>query len=90
MILPEGCVWKRANGLAQELPEEEDLTTEHVMAIGSVTKPFTSATILLMMEDGLLSLDDPLSSNVFSAILTLLAFAVCQSTIPLITESLKV
>ncbi|MCB0566312.1 MAG: serine hydrolase [Phaeodactylibacter sp.] len=60
MLLPDGCLWKRASGTAQELPDEQPLTTDHVMGIGSVTKSFVSATILLMMEDGLLNLDDPI------------------------------
>ncbi|MFK7934516.1 MAG: serine hydrolase [Saprospiraceae bacterium] len=39
----------------------EPLTEDHLFAMGSVSKTITSATILQMYEDGLLSLGDPLS-----------------------------
>ena len=58
MLVPDGSVWKRATGLAQELPDTVELTTEHLMGMGSIGKSFISATLLLMYEDGLLSLDD--------------------------------
>lgn len=56
--LPDGTVWKRASGLAAELPAPQNMTTEHLMGYGSITKTFLSTTMLLMMEDGLLHLDD--------------------------------
>ncbi len=40
------------------------ITAETVFPLGSMTKQFTAATILLLAEDGLLSLDDPLSKHV--------------------------
>jgi D-alanyl-D-alanine carboxypeptidase len=55
---PEGEVWKRAVGVAQEIPDTVDLNTEHLMGMGSISKSFVSATLLLLVEDGLLSLDD--------------------------------
>ena len=58
MLLPDGTLWKRASGLAQSIPSQQTLTTEHLNGMGSITKSFVSATLLLMIEDGLLSLDD--------------------------------
>ena len=58
MYFPDGTIWKRASGLASELPELSPLTTEHLMGMGSITKSFVSVTLLLMYEEGLLDLDD--------------------------------
>jgi len=58
MLLPDGSLWKRASGLAEQIPTQIDLTTDHLMGMGSISKSFVSATLLLMSEDGLLSLDD--------------------------------
>lgn len=38
-----------------------DLTPEHAMSIGSVTKTFTATAVMLLVEEGAISLDDPLS-----------------------------
>ncbi len=58
MLLPDSTLWKRASGLAEQIPTQIDLTTDHLMGMGSISKSFVSATLLLMSEDGLLSLDD--------------------------------
>ena len=58
MLLPDGTLWKRASGLAEQIPAQIDLTTDHLMGMGSISKSFVSATMLLLLEDGLLSLDD--------------------------------
>jgi len=58
MWLPDSTVWKRANGQATELPFTTPLTTEHLMGMGSITKTFVSATLLTLVDDGLLSLQD--------------------------------
>ena len=39
---------------------DDSLNTDHVLAMGSITKTFVSACILSMVEEGLLDLDDPL------------------------------
>lgn len=57
MLLPDGSLWKRASGLAEASPAVP-LTTEHLMGMGSITKSFVATTLLLMVEDGLLDLDD--------------------------------
>lgn len=55
-----------AAGLDGRDPPTE-MTTDRSFWIGSVTKTFTSAAVLLLVEDGLLALDDPLDrfSTVF-------------------------
>jgi len=64
MYLPDGTLWKRATGLATELPTQTPLTTDHLMGMGSITKSFISVTLLLMYEEGLLDLDDSISQYI--------------------------
>lgn len=52
-------VWTAQYGISAT---SEPLTETHVFAMGSVSKTITSATILKMYEDSLLSLDDPISN----------------------------
>ena len=51
-------IHQQAYGLASP---GQSLTTQHVFRIGSVTKQFTAAGILKLIESGKLSLDDKLS-----------------------------
>jgi D-alanyl-D-alanine carboxypeptidase len=51
---------RRAYGMA-DLELGVPLAPEHVFRIGSLTKQFTAVGILMLAEEGLLSLDDPLS-----------------------------
>lgn len=53
-------VWAGAGGIADTSTGAE-LTTASVFDIASVSKQFTGVAILLLEQDGLLSLDDPLS-----------------------------
>lgn len=64
MLLPDGTYWKRAGGLAEELPVVVPLTTEHLMAMGSISKTFVSVTLLQLMEEGLFSLDDSIGQYI--------------------------
>ncbi len=64
MILEDGTVWKRAEGMAAEEPLVVSLSTDHLMGMGSISKTFVSATILLLMEDGLLTLDDTIGQYI--------------------------
>ena len=57
LLTPSGDVWKRAAGLASEIPIDS-LSTDHLMGMGSISKSFVSATLLLLYEDGLIDLDD--------------------------------
>jgi D-alanyl-D-alanine carboxypeptidase len=58
MYLPDSSIWKRADGVAAEIPSAVPLTTDHLMGMGSISKSFTAVTLLLLYEDGLLNLDD--------------------------------
>ena len=58
LLCPDGTLWKRATGISQELPDTVSLNTEDLMGIGSITKSYVAAIVLLLLEDGLLSLDD--------------------------------
>lgn len=51
-------VWSGARGLASA---NEPITTATEFDIASVSKQFTATAVLLLEEDGVLSLDDPLS-----------------------------
>lgn len=64
MLLPDGTYWKRAKGLGEELPSAVPLTTEHLMAMGSISKTFVATTLLLLMEEGLFSLDDSIGQYI--------------------------
>jgi len=58
MLLPDNTLWKRARGVAKELPVPDSLTSDNLMGMGSITKTFVATTLLMMMEDGLLNLED--------------------------------
>ena len=62
MLMPDSSIWKRASGLAAQIPTQQQLTTDHLMGMGSISKSFVSATLLLLSEDGLLSLDDSIGT----------------------------
>lgn len=53
--LPNGNLWQGAEGISGE---GEDLTPEHVMGIADITQTFVATTTLMLIEDGLLALDD--------------------------------
>jgi CubicO group peptidase (beta-lactamase class C family) len=56
-------VFQRAYGVAN-LETDTPLTTSSVFELASVTKQFTAAAIMLLVEDGKVRLDDPISSYV--------------------------
>ena len=60
MLLPNGDIWKGASGIAVDDLATEQMTTEHLQGMGSITKSFVAATIMLMVEDEMLTLDDPI------------------------------
>lgn len=64
MLMPDGSLWQRASGLAEELPDSVAMTTAHLMGMGSISKSFVAVTVLLLTEDGLLSLDDTIGQYV--------------------------
>lgn len=56
-------VWTGVRGLA-DLATEDPLTPDTVFDIASVSKQFTATALLLLVDAGKLSLDDPLSRHV--------------------------
>lgn len=64
MYLPNGSIWKKTSGIRQELPAALPLTTENLLGMGSISKSFVTVTLLKMMEDGLLSLNDTIGKYI--------------------------
>ncbi len=60
ILWPDGRLWMGAAGYA-DLEAGRGVTAETEFSIGSITKTFTAALILQLAEDGVLSLDDPVS-----------------------------
>lgn len=56
---PDGSVWEGVAGISSAAPVDS-ITPQHLFNIGSVTKTITSACILQMVDENLLSLDDSL------------------------------
>jgi D-alanyl-D-alanine carboxypeptidase len=57
---PEGETWSGTSGTV-DLRRKTPLRREHTLRVGSVTKTFTALLILQLVEEGYLSLDDPLA-----------------------------
>lgn len=58
VIMPDGAKWVGASGVSHgTTPVTPDMT----FAAGSITKTWTAATILELAEEGVLTLEDPLS-----------------------------
>lgn len=53
-------VLEKGYGLA-DIAKNEKVTPDTVFRIGSVTKPFTAAAIMMLVQDGKLELDDPVT-----------------------------
>ena len=57
VIFPDGHMWKGASGISHDgVP----ITTNMLFDIGSIAKNYQAALALKLVEDGLISLDDPL------------------------------
>jgi D-alanyl-D-alanine carboxypeptidase len=61
ITFPDGSTWTTALGMAEVLPARA-ATTSTPFVVGSVSKTFVAATILQLVDEGALALDDPLSS----------------------------
>lgn len=61
IIFPDGSTWSTALGLAEVAPARL-ATTSTPFVVGSVSKTFVAAAILQLVDEGALSLDDPLSN----------------------------
>lgn len=57
VIMPDGYVWKGVSGISHGSTK---ITDDMVFSAGSITKTFTAATIMLLAEEGKLSIDDSL------------------------------
>jgi CubicO group peptidase (beta-lactamase class C family) len=57
-----GASWFAAAGSGRVAGRDEPLTPRHRFLLTSVTKPLTATQVLLLVEDGLLDLDEPLAS----------------------------
>lgn len=58
LTLPNGEVWKQASGNATDVPTVTALTTDHLIGMGSVTKSFTAAALLKLVDEGKANLND--------------------------------
>ncbi len=59
VIFPDGTRWSDADGQADTQPAR-DATPDTPFVVGSITKTFVAATILQLVEEGVVSLDDRL------------------------------
>jgi len=58
VIFPDGEIWNGVSGISHDsVPIEPNM----VFAIGSITKNFVAVLTLTLVEEGVLSLDDPIS-----------------------------
>jgi D-alanyl-D-alanine carboxypeptidase len=58
VIFPDGTTWTGTSGISHDTIK---MKTDMVFAIGSITKTFVAALTLKLVEEGKLSLEDPLS-----------------------------
>ena len=65
-----GLAWSGAAGAA-ELASRSPLAPDATFRIASVTKTFTAAAVLRLMEDGKLGLDDPIAKHLSAATIAL-------------------
>jgi len=56
----DGRTWSGASGTT-DLARKKPLQRDHVLRVGSMTKTFTAIVILKLVEEGLLSLDEPIA-----------------------------
>lgn len=61
IVVRKGEVLFRGSRGVAELEHGISLDPSHVFRLGSITKQFTAAAVMLLVEDGKLALDDPLT-----------------------------
>jgi D-alanyl-D-alanine carboxypeptidase len=61
IIFPDSSTWTYGTGLAR-LDPAQSATADTLYSVGSITKTFVTAAIMEMVEEGSLSIDDPLSN----------------------------
>ncbi|AFY57836.1 penicillin-binding protein, beta-lactamase class C [Rivularia sp. PCC 7116] len=62
VVTPDGFTWKGAAGFSN-LEAQTPMETDDVFSIASITKAFTGATVLKVVESGKISLDDTLGKR---------------------------
>jgi CubicO group peptidase (beta-lactamase class C family) len=65
VVFADGSLWTGAAGISTD---DRPMSPELLMAIGSVTKVYTAALALDLADDGILSLDEPLTRYVPDAL----------------------
>ena len=63
VVVPGVGSWFSAHGV-QDVPEEIPILSSAVFRVGSITKTFTAAAILQLVEEGRIGLDDPVDDHV--------------------------
>jgi D-alanyl-D-alanine carboxypeptidase len=61
VVFPDSSEWDGADGFA-DLETQTAATTNTTFVAGSITKTFVTVTIMQLAEEGVLSIDDPLSN----------------------------
>jgi D-alanyl-D-alanine carboxypeptidase len=59
VVFPDGAVWSGTSGYASR-EKECELTLNHHLYIGSITKLYTASLVMVQVEKGTISLDDTL------------------------------
>ncbi|MEO0685267.1 MAG: serine hydrolase, partial [Cyanobacteria bacterium J06649_11] len=62
IVTPEGFTWKGAAGLSN-IEAQKSMQSDDIFSVASVTKAFTGATVLKVVESGQISLDDTLGQR---------------------------
>src|SRR5207253_496652 len=60
VAMPNGPLWVGASGWA-DVDERRPFTPDTLFPIASITKTYTATVMMKLVEEGVLSLDDPLS-----------------------------
>lgn len=61
IIFPDGSTWSAADGSAQISPAKE-AKSNTPFVVGSISKTFVAAAVMQLVDEGALSLEDPLSN----------------------------
>ncbi len=64
MVVKDGRIVYRESVGYGDLEADEEMRTDHIFRIASMTKPVTSTAILMLAERGDLSIDDPVSDYI--------------------------
>jgi D-alanyl-D-alanine carboxypeptidase len=64
VVVPDRGGWYGARGVVDATDGEVPLAANAVFRVGSITKTFTAAAVLQLVEEGALGLDDPIDDHV--------------------------